>query len=161
LTVRRVSRLSLEELAPYLCQVPDPPIPLDWSALFANDHPVEIEIGFGQRIVPIDLAQANPAVNYLGVEIERKHQLFTANRIAKRNLRNVRLAKADGRLFLRDFVIADSVQAVHVYFPDPWWKQRHESGVFSRQSLPINVFAYSSPGAIYIWQPMWKSTFMS
>jgi tRNA (guanine-N7-)-methyltransferase len=33
--------------------------------------------------------------------------------------------KADARLFLRDCVPPGSVQAVHVYFPDPWWKKRH------------------------------------
>jgi tRNA (guanine-N7-)-methyltransferase len=125
MTVRRISRLPMEALAPYLFQVPDPPTSLDWPTLFGNDHPVEIEIGFGKGLFLVTSALANPATNYLGVEIERKLQLFTANRIAKRELRNVRLVKADGRLFLRDCVRADSVQAVHVYFPDPWWKQRH------------------------------------
>ena len=37
----------------------------------------------------------------------------------------MRVACADARLFLRDCVAAASVQAVHVYFPDPWWKTRH------------------------------------
>jgi tRNA (guanine-N7-)-methyltransferase len=45
--------------------------------------------------------------------------------MAKRGLGNVRLVKADARLFLRDCVAAGSVAAVHVYFPDPWWKKRH------------------------------------
>ncbi|HEV3237347.1 MAG TPA: tRNA (guanosine(46)-N7)-methyltransferase TrmB [Gemmataceae bacterium] len=123
--MRRASRLSAEVLAPYLFQVTDPPTPLDWLSLFGNDHPVEIEIGFGKGLFILTSALANSAVNYLGVEIERKLQLFTANRIAKRELHNVRLIKADGRLFLRDYVKSESVQAVHVYFPDPWWKQRH------------------------------------
>jgi tRNA (guanine-N7-)-methyltransferase len=125
LTVRRGSRLPAEALAPYLLQVTDPPALLDWLNLFGNDNPVEIEVGFGKGLFILTSALANPAVNYLGVEIERKLQLFTANRIAKRELRNVRLAKADGRLFLRDCVKSESVQALHVYFPDPWWKQRH------------------------------------
>jgi len=123
--VRRASRLPAEALAPYLLQVTDPPIPLDWPALFGNDNPIEIEVGFGKGLFILTSALANPAVNYLGVEIERKLQLFTANRIAKRELHNVRLVKADGRLFLRDYVKSESVQAAHVYFPDPWWKQRH------------------------------------
>ena len=123
--MRRASRLPAEALAPYLLQVTDPPIPLDWPALFGNDNPIEIEVGFGKGLFILTSALANPAVNYLGVEIERKLQLFTANRIAKRELHNVRLVKADGRLFLRDYVKSESVQAAHVYFPDPWWKQRH------------------------------------
>jgi tRNA (guanine-N7-)-methyltransferase len=45
--------------------------------------------------------------------------------MAKRHLTNVRLARADARMFLRDFVASDSCQAIHIYFPDPWWKKRH------------------------------------
>src|SRR5262249_50233556 len=55
----------------------------------------------------------------------RKYQLFTANRIAKRGLCNVRLVCADARAFLQNCVTSDSVRAIHVYFPDPWWKRRH------------------------------------
>jgi tRNA (guanine-N7-)-methyltransferase len=117
--------LPLEELAPDLLAPPEPPRPLDWPAVFGNDHPVEIEVGFGKGLFLLNASQACPGVNFLGVEIVRKYQLFTATRLAKRGLRNVRLVKADARLFLRDYVPAASVQAVHVYFPDPWWKKRH------------------------------------
>jgi tRNA (guanine-N7-)-methyltransferase len=51
--------------------------------------------------------------------------LFTATRLARRELRNVRVTCADARLLLRDRMPAASVRAVHVYFPDPWWKTRH------------------------------------
>ena len=123
--MRRSSRLPLERLVPYLLEPPDPPAPLDWRAVFGNDNPVEIEVGFGKGLFLVGAAQACPAVNFLGVEIVRKYQLFTATRMAKRGLTNVRLVKADARLFLRDCVADASVQAVHVYFPDPWWKKRH------------------------------------
>jgi tRNA (guanine-N7-)-methyltransferase len=123
--VRPAKRLRLEELAPYLLDVPEPPAPLDWRAVFGNDGPVEIEVGFGKGLFLLTAATAAPAVNFLGIEIVRKYQLFAATRMAKRGLRNVRLVKADARLFLRDCVTAASVAAVHVYFPDPWWKKRH------------------------------------
>src|SRR5207248_1911533 len=48
-----------------------------------------------------------------------------ANRVAKRGLRNLRVLCGDARAFLRDQVAVESLQAVHVYFPDPWWKTRH------------------------------------
>jgi tRNA (guanine-N7-)-methyltransferase len=125
LTVRHPARLPLEELTPYLLATPDPPAPIDWAALFGNDHPVELEVGFGKGLFLLNAALARPGVNFAGVEIERKYQLFTATRIAKRGLRNVRLACADARVFLRDCVATGSLRAVHVYFPDPWWKKRH------------------------------------
>ncbi len=125
MTVRRARRLPLEELNPYLLEPPDPPRPLSWTEVFGNDHPVEIEIGFGKGLFLLSAAQACAQTNFLGIEIVRKYQFFTATRLAKRSLANVRLACADARLFLRDCVASESVQAIHVYFPDPWWKKRH------------------------------------
>jgi tRNA (guanine-N7-)-methyltransferase len=133
-TVRRSQRLPPEQLAPYLLEVPTPrgphppagpPAPLSWEEVFGNDHPVEVEVGFGKGLFLLRAAQANPGVNYLGVEIVRKYQLYAATRLAKRGLGNVRVACADARPFLRERVPAGSVRAVHVYFPDPWWKKRH------------------------------------
>jgi tRNA (guanine-N7-)-methyltransferase len=123
--MRRSRRLPLEELTPYLLAVPDPPAPLDWRAVFGNGNPVEVEVGFGKGLFLVTTAPQHPAVNYLGIEIVRKYQLFTATRIAKRRLANVRLVCADARFFLRACVAAGSLQAIHVYFPDPWWKKRH------------------------------------
>jgi len=124
-SVRRSRRLPLEALAPYLLDIPLSPAQLDWQGLFGNHHPVEIEVGFGKGLFLVTAGGVCPDVNFLGIEIARKYQLFTATRLAKRGLSNVRVAKADARDFLRDFVAAGSVQAVHVYFPDPWWKKRH------------------------------------
>jgi tRNA (guanine-N7-)-methyltransferase len=123
--MRRVRRLPLGSLAPYLLEVSNPPTPLDWQSVFENRNPVEIEVGFGKGLFLVSASQACPGVNFLGIEILRKYQLFTATRLAKRALPNVRLVKADARPFLRDCVASASVQAVHVYFPDPWWKNRH------------------------------------
>jgi tRNA (guanine-N7-)-methyltransferase len=124
-SVRRSRRLPLEELAPYLLEIPQPPVLFDWPTVFGNANPVELEVGFGKGLFLLNAAQSSPDVNFLGIEIVRKYQLFAATRIAIRGLRNVRLAWGDARLFLRDSVPAASLQAIHVYFPDPWWKTRH------------------------------------
>ena len=132
--MRRGPRLPLEELAPYLLSTDcgsraadsqGNPQWIDWRAVFGNNHPVELELGFGKGLFLIAAGQTRPGVNFAGVEIVRKYQLFTATRLAKRNLRNVRVACADARRFLPACVATASLQAVHVYFPDPWWKTRH------------------------------------
>jgi tRNA (guanine-N7-)-methyltransferase len=131
--VRKATRLPAEALRPFILETPAGPLPqsaapperLDYSALFGNDRPVEIEIGSGKGLFLVTAGQANPQTNYLGIEIVRKYQLYTATRLAKRELHNVRVACADARAFLRDRVADGSVQAIHVYFPDPWWKTRH------------------------------------
>jgi tRNA (guanine-N7-)-methyltransferase len=123
--VRRAKRLPLDELAPYLLEPAEPPTPLNWPQVFGNDHPLELEVGFGKGLFLLNACQACPNVNFLGIEILRKYQLYAATRFAKRGMRNVRLVKADAREFLRDYVSDESFQAIHVYFPDPWWKKRH------------------------------------
>ena len=125
MSVRRVIRLPREQLVPYLLEVPLDSGAIAWPAVFGNGRPVEIEVGFGKGLFLVKASQACPEVNFLGVEIARKLQFFVANRIAKRTLNNVRLVCTDARHFLAKQVPAGSVQAVHVYFPDPWWKQRH------------------------------------
>src|SRR5438132_424590 len=108
--MRKSSRLPLEALAPYVFETSEPggeaPRPVDWRELFGNDHPVEIEVGFGKGLFLVTAGQANPSINYFGLEIVRKYQLFTATRLAKRELHNVRVACADARPFLRERIQA-------------------------------------------------------
>ncbi len=117
-------RLPLEALEPYLLPTPVTEA-LDWQKIFGNAHPVELEVGFGKGLYLVNAAAAHPEVNYFGIEIVRKYQLLAATRLAKRELRNVRVACTDARPFLRDWVPSASLQRIHVYFPDPWWKKRH------------------------------------
>jgi tRNA (guanine-N7-)-methyltransferase len=120
--------LPLEELRPFLLEAPpanaDPIV--DWSQVFANPSPVEIEVGFGKGGWLIDAAIRHPNVNFLGIEVVRALQLYCATRAAKRNLANARVACTDARHFLAHRVAPQSVAAIHVYFPDPWWKKRHK-----------------------------------
>jgi tRNA (guanine-N7-)-methyltransferase len=135
--VTRPARVPLEQLQSYLLDVPHPryrhpdalptaPTHLSWEALFGNDHPVEIEVGFGKGRFLIESAQARPAADFLGIEIERKYAMETAARVAGRSLGNVRVTCTEALWFFRTYVADRSVAAVHVYFPDPWWKRKHK-----------------------------------
>ncbi len=152
--MRQAPRMSLEQLQPFLMDLvvsPDPLAPpplLDWQALFGNDRPVELEVGFGKGLFLLTTALARPDVNFAGVEIERKYVLFTATRIAKRNLANVKLAHGDARDFLRQRVPAASLHAVHVYFPDPWWKKRHHKRRVFTEEFARQCARVLRPGGI-------------
>lgn len=136
--MRASRRLPIEALKPYLFDVPNPahlrpdapdlaPAPrIDWTQLFGNDHPVEVEVGFGKGLFLLTQGAARPDANFLGIEIERKYVLMTATRLARQSLTNVKLACTDARWFLKERVADASVAAMHIYFPDPWWKQRHK-----------------------------------
>lgn len=98
---------------------------IDWAELFGNDHAIEIEVGCGKGMFLLASALARPEINFLGIEIQRKYALYTATRLAKRELGNAKMACADARIFFARRVPAGTVQAVHIFFPDPWWKTRH------------------------------------
>jgi tRNA (guanine-N7-)-methyltransferase len=129
-----------------LVEVPEQAATLKWSAVFGNEHPVDIEVGFGKGLFLLTSGQARPDVNFLGIEIFRKYQLYTATRLAKRGLKNVKVACADARTYLAERVTPDSVQAIHVYFPDPWWKTRHRKRRLFTADFAVSCQRVLQPG---------------
>jgi tRNA (guanine-N7-)-methyltransferase len=124
-SVRRARRLPLEALHPFVFAFPESGRRLDPAELFGNPQPTELEVGFGKGAFLVAAAPANRDRNYLGVEIDRGLQLYVATRLAKRGLVNVRVGCGDARMLVAQHLPAGALHAVHVYFPDPWWKTRH------------------------------------
>ena len=120
----RTIRLSREELEPFLIEFPTESAVVDLSKVFGNDRPLEIEVGSGKGLFLLNSAQAAPNTNFLGIEFDRKWQLFAATRMAKRSLHNVRMASGR-RSYSRAVLWPACCTRLHVYFPDPWWKRRH------------------------------------
>ena len=119
-----------EDLTPWfrpLFELPDPldAGPLDWAAVFPQPGPVELDVGSGRGRFTNEGAAARPGVNFCGIE----HDFTAARRGAKRLKRdetpNARMFGGDAWRFLREFVPPGSLAAVHVLYPDPWWKRRH------------------------------------
>lgn len=120
--------------------------PLRWPDLFGNEHPVELEIGSGKGLFLANAGAGCPQHNFVGVEIARKYATKAAERIAKRRLSNVKVYCGDARLFLTRAVADASLRAVHVYFPDPWWKARHKKRRVFCEPLVVDVERALEPG---------------
>ena len=99
--------------------------PLHWPRLFANHNPVEVEIGTGKGTFLINAARANPQTNYLGIEWANKYYKYATDRARRRHLPNVRMLRRDAKDFVTRHTPPQSVQTLHIYFPDPWPKKRH------------------------------------
>jgi tRNA (guanine-N7-)-methyltransferase len=97
----------------------------DWHAIFGNDHPVELELGVGKGRFLIQQAESRPEVNFVGVEWASRYYRLVAERAARRGLQNFRILRDDAGHFVRDNVADLSVSVLHVYFPDPWPKAKH------------------------------------
>lgn len=98
---------------------------LDLAQIFGRPGPVHIEIGSGKGTFLLHAAQAQPEVNFLGIEWARKFYLHAVDRIGRWGLTNVRIIRTDAAAFLAESIPAESVACLHIYFPDPWPKKRH------------------------------------
>lgn len=114
-----------EDLSPYFQTLDDLARPFDWKSFFGNDHPIEIDVGSGRGLFLIRTGLENPDTNYTGIEIDYREGRRAARRAAKREMPNVRVWGGDVHVAFNDLIPPKSVSAVHVYFPDPWWKRRH------------------------------------
>jgi tRNA (guanine-N7-)-methyltransferase len=109
--------------------------PLDLVELFGRDAPVVLEIGFGMGDATAAMAAADPGRGYLGVEV---HTPGIGNLLAltgELELGNVRVAHGDAMELVHRIKPA-GLDAVHVFFPDPWPKARHHK---RRLIQPSNV----------------------
>lgn len=100
--------------------------PIDLRAWFAQPaRPTELEIGSGKGTFLIQHAVRHPDVNFVGLEYARAFWRHAADRARRHGLDNVRVVHFEAGAFVRHFVPAGSMRQVHVYFPDPWPKKRH------------------------------------
>ncbi|WP_231953793.1 tRNA (guanosine(46)-N7)-methyltransferase TrmB [Actinoplanes derwentensis] len=121
--------------------------PLDLDVLFGRTAPVVLEIGFGMGDATAAMAASDPGRGYLGVEV---HTPGIGNLLAlagEQGLTNVRVALGDA-MHLVHRLAPGSLDAVHVFFPDPWPKARHHK---RRLIQPANVAVFRErlrPGGV-------------
>jgi len=96
-----------------------------WRTIFGNDRPVEIEIGPGTGTFILPAAGRCPETNFFGIEHSRGRAFRLQAAIDARGLTNARVIAADAACVVATLLPSASVHAVHIYFPDPWWKRRH------------------------------------
>ena len=70
-------------------------------------------------------ARARPEVNFFGIEWARWFWRYASDRLRRHNCLNARTVRAEASFFLTEFVPAESLSVLHIYFPDPWPKARH------------------------------------
>jgi tRNA (guanine-N(7)-)-methyltransferase len=98
---------------------------IDPGGLFERVAPLEIELGAGRGDFILERAAATPERNFLAVELAATIAQLMAVRAGRSGLENLRVVRMDARTLVNLMLPAGSVDAFHIYFPDPWPKERH------------------------------------
>ncbi len=128
--VTRAGRLSpaqaraIDELGPQFC-LPYQKSTLDVDQAFGRHAPVILEIGFGMGGSTAEIAAGMPDTNFLGVEVHTPGVGSLLKLIGEQQLTNLRLIQHDAVEVLTHMIAPASLTGVHVFFPDPWHKARH------------------------------------
>lgn len=98
---------------------------IDLKDVYGRDANTVVEIGFGMGKSLVEMADAAPEVNFLGIEVHRPGVGSCIGDAGEKQLSNIRLMEYDAVEVLKNMLQDQSLHRVQLYFPDPWHKKRH------------------------------------
>ncbi len=128
--VRREGRLTsgqaraLEDLWPRFGIEPGE-TEIDFASVFGRVASVVLEIGFGDGETFAAIAAAHPQNNYIGMEVHRPGVGSLLLRLKEQEIKNVRVICDDASNVMQSNIADESLDAIYLFFPDPWPKRKH------------------------------------
>ena len=130
---------------------------LDLAGLFPDSTRIIMEIGFGMGEATALIGRAFPETGFLAVDVHRPGvgKLFAL--IHEYGLKNLRVIQGDAHLILHDMIPDNSLDGIHLFFPDPWPKKRHNKRrIVNADFLALIAPKLKAGGIIHIatdWVP--------
>lgn len=148
---RALETLGPRFVVPYAQQRFDP------QAAFGRTAPLVLEIGFGMGDATAAIAQALPGTDFLGVEVHTPGVGALLKHIGEKQIANLRIVQHDAVEVLEHMIAPGSLAGVHVFFPDPWHKKKHNKRRLIQAPFVAKLAAHLAPGG-YLhcatdWQP--------
>ena len=103
-----------------------------WNDLFGNKNPIKLELGMGRGEFIINMAKAEPNVNFIGLELNESQTATAANRANNQNLPNLKIICADARDI--DNFFGKEIDTIYLTFSEPWPKKHNEKNRFTHIS---------------------------
>ena len=147
---------AFELLGPKLL-VPFQECLIDAPALFGRAAPLILEIGFGMGEATAHIAAVRPADNFLCCEVHEPGVGALLKRVAEQGQTNIRIVQHDAVEVLAHMVAPGSLAGVHIFFPDPWHKTKHNKRRLIQAPLVAQLATRIAPGG-YLhcatdWEP--------
>jgi tRNA (guanine-N7-)-methyltransferase len=136
------------DLSRHLTRLEDLPRPWDAARLYGRRASLEVEVGSGKGLFLRRAAAAHPDVDFLGVEMALRYARFAAAGLARRGISNAMVVVGDAMRVFAEILPDDCLAAVHVYFPDPWWKRRHKKRRVMRETFVRDIERTLLPGGV-------------
>ena len=130
---------------------------IDIPTLFPNSRDVILEIGFGMGEATALIGRDFPDTGFLAVEVHKPGIGKLMARIEELQLSNIRIIEGDAHPILRTMIADNSLDGVHLFFPDPWPKKRHNKRrIVNERFLELIAPKIKKGGFIHIatdWVP--------
>ncbi len=126
---------------------------LDWEAAFGRPAPRCLEIGFGAGEVIGSLAENNPHIDYLGIEVHKAGVGRLLLRADQVGLRNLRVICHDAVEVFQRGIRDESIDEILVFFPDPWHKKRHHKRRLIDPPFAASMASKLRTAACCAWPP--------
>jgi tRNA (guanine-N7-)-methyltransferase len=131
--------------------------PLEATAAFGRTAPLILEIGFGMGEATAHIAGVRPDDNFLCCEVHEPGVGALLKRIGEQGLTNIRILAHDAVEVIDHMLPEASLDGVHIFFPDPWHKLKHNKRRLIQPPLVAKLAARLKPGG-YLhcatdWQP--------
>jgi tRNA (guanine-N7-)-methyltransferase len=149
--VRRQGRISNAQRIAYDTLLTKYGIPfkshlIDLNHIFDRNAPKILEIGFGMGESTAVIAQSNPDKDYLAIEVHTPGVGSLLNQIETRILTNLRIIQHDATEVLQHMLTAESLDGIHIFFPDPWPKAKHHKRRLIQTAFISNLCKHLKQG---------------
>lgn len=96
-----------------------------WHEIFGNNNPIHIEVGSGKGAFITGMAEQNPDINYIGIDIQLSVLSYALDKVLDSGAKNIKLLLVDGSS-LSNYFATGEVDLMYLNFSDPWPKKKHE-----------------------------------
>lgn len=121
-----------------------------WRAQNAIQYPAEVEIGSNRGRFILGLCRARKDYNFVGIELKSSLVRLANNKLKRESLDNGKVINADARLAIPILFEPQSLSAIYVLFPDPWWKKKHAKRKLLDHAFFSLIHHFLKPGGVFV-----------